>query len=363
MRDRGPCAGNGGGVRYGQWRLAVLALTGVTLVGCSDGASVAVDGSGVERDGAASEAMAPTPGGALVAPLVLGDLVAPRSGTTPDVLELTLSSNLDTVSVRSTITDRSGVAVTSCVMHDIFRVGPSAVDWPIGAARVLQLDYGAQLPDGIYVHAVSFGIGAFGNRWLQVNVPQYFEISGGALEPRAADELQGAGGTASAPEATTPSPCPALTDYSDEMTFDGATSSVDFGSWRELGTIQPLRWVASATRPFVGPLPSMLTFHALLPERGRLQLDLMTPADVPADFDATFPADGRILLDELGPGAPASWRTLSGQARVRIDSQGRARVELEDIVFARARVARDAMEQRSVASGLLVGEIVTEEWP
>ena len=104
-------------------------------------------------------------------------------------------------------------------------------------------------------------------------------------------------------------------------------------------------------------------FHALLPDRGRLQLDLMTPADAPADFDATFPDDGRILLDELAPGAPASWRTLSGQASVRVDAEGRARVELADIVFTRARVAPNAVEQRSVASGLLVGEIVTEEWP
>ena len=365
MRYRGPRAGCADVVRYGLRPSLVSTLAVATLIACSDGQSVPVDGSGVERDGDATEASAPAPGGALIAPLVLGDLVAPRSGTPPDVLEITLSSNLDTVSVRSTITDRDGVAISPCVVHDVFRVGPSAVDWPIGGARVLPLEYGAQLADGAYVHAVTFGIGAFGNRWLQVNVPQYFEISGGSLEPLTADEFERAGGTLVAPgsPAAAPQPCPALSDYSDEMTFDGATSSVDFDSWRELGTIQPLRWVASATRPFVGSLPSMLTFHALLPDRGRLQLDLMTPADTPANFDASFPQDGRILLDELGPGAPASWRTLSGQASVRIDSEGRARVELADIVFARARVAPDSMEQRSVASGLLVGEIVTEEWP
>jgi hypothetical protein len=336
-----------------------------TLIGCSDGATVAVDGSGVARDGVPTEQSAPAPGGALVAPLLLGDLVAPSSGTTPDALEITLSSNLDTVSVRSTITDRDGVAISNCVVHDVYRVGPSAVDWPIGGARILPLDYGAQLLDGVYVHAVFFGIGAFGNRWLRVDIPQYFEIGGGTLVPLTAEAFERAGGTAAAlaAAAAAPEPCPALSDYSDEIPLEGATSSVDFDSWRELGTIQPLRWVASATRPFVGALPSMLTFHVLLPDRGRLQLDLMTPADAPADFDASFPEQGRILLDELGPGAPASWRTLSGRARVRIDGEGRARVELADIVFTRSRVAPDLVEQRSVASGLLVGEIVTEEWP
>lgn len=365
MRAWQLCAVRDGDVRHGLRPLLASTLVLATLIGCSDGANVAVDGSGAERDGAATEPSAPAPGGALVAPLKLGELVAPRSGTTPDALELTLSSNLDTISVRSTVTDSDGVAVSSCVVHDVYRVGPSAVDWPIGGARVLPLEYRAQLPDGVYVHAVSFGIGAFGNRWLQVNIPQHFEISGGSLAPLTADEFQQAGGTAGALGAATASsdPCPALSDYSDEMPSDGATSSVDFDSWRALGTIQPLRWVASATRPFVGALPSMLTFHALLPDRGRLQLDLMTPADAPADFDATFPQDGRILLDELWPGALASWRTLSGRASVRIDGEGRARIELADIVFTRARVAPDSVEQRSVTSGLLVGEIVTEEWP
>ena len=86
---------------------------------------------------------------------------------------------------------------------------------------------------------------------------------------------------------------------------------------------------------------------------------MVTPADAPADFDATFPDQGRILLDELGPGTPPSWRTLSGRASVRIDAQGRARIELFDIVFVRAR----STEQRSVPSGLLIGEVVAEEWP
>jgi len=362
MRERQLCAVRDAGVRYGVCSLPASTLALVLAIACSDGANVAVDGSGVERDDAAN---APAPGGALVAPLVLGELSAPLSGTTPDALELILSSNLDTVSVRSRITDRDGAAISSCVVHDVYRVGPSAVDWPIGGARVLPLEYGAQLSDGLYTHAVSFGIGAFGNRWLRVNIPQYFEITGGSLQALTAEEFQLAGGTTGALEAAaaSPEPCPALSEYSDEMTSEGATSSVDFDSWQGLGTIQPLRWVASATRPFVGALPSMLTFHALLPNRGRLQLDLMTPADAPTDFDATFPEQGRILLDELGPGAAASWRTLSGTARVRVDGEGRARVELADIVFKRARVAPDSVEQRSVASGLLVGEIVTEEWP
>jgi hypothetical protein len=360
MRDRQLGAARGAGVRCGTWIL--LALSAVAL-GCSSADSPDLDGNAAP-DGTANDGP-PASGGALVAPLVLGELVAPRSGTTPDALEITLSSNLDSVSVRSRITDRDGAVVSNCLVNDVFRVGPSAIQWPIGSALSLPLEYSAALSDGVYVHAVSFGIGAFGNRWLQVGIPQYFEISGSSLAPLTAEQFESAGGSPIEPggAAAPGEPCPALPDYSDAMTVDGATSSVDFDSWQELGTIQPLRWVASAQRPFVGALPSLLTFHALLPDRGRLQLDLMTPGDTPADFDATFPEDGRILLDELGPAATASWRTLSGKASVRIDAGGRARVELADIVFTRAHVAPEAAEQRSVASGLLVGEIVGEEWP
>ena len=333
---------------------------------CSDASSVTVDGSGAEREAPPREARVDAPGGAVVAPLVLADLESRTTGTTPDAIELTLSSNLDSVSVRTRITDRAGVALSGCEVADVYRVGPSAVSWPVGGSLALPLEYGAQLPDGVYVHAVSMGIGAFGNGWLQVNMPQYFEVASGSLRSLTAQEFQAAGGSAeqapAAPEVSG-DPCPPLDDYSDEMTADGATSRVDFDSWQELGTIQPLRWVASATRPFVGPLPSLLVFHALLPNRGRLQLDLMAPADMPSDFDATFPEDGRILLDELGPGAPASWKTLSGRVGVRIDAQGRARVELSDIVFTRSRVAADAAEERTVASGVLAGQVVAEQWP
>jgi hypothetical protein len=353
-----------GVVRYGRW--CVLAAAGVWC-GCSDGSGEPIDANGAQRVGVTQdEGSAPV--GTVVAPLRLDPLKAPASGTTPDAIEITLSSNLDTVRVHSRIIDAEGAPLSDCAVGDVYRVGPSAVSWPMGGSISVPVAYGTALPDGAYVHAVSLGIGAFGNRWLQMNAPQYFGVSGAALQPLTVEAFQAlAGAAGQMPPAFTADPCPELDDYSDEMTFDGATTSIDFDPWQQLGTIQPLRWVASATRS-VGPLPSLLIFHALLADRGRLQLDLMTPADTPGDFDATFPEDGRILLDEVNDDGSllASWRTVSGRVSVRTDEQRRLRIELADIVFARTRAATGAASaeaQRTVTSGLLVGDVIAEEWP
>ena len=338
-------------------------MAAVLCLGCSSGSSEPIDARGTEEPGGGSGDELAT-GGAVIAPLVLGALQAPASGTTPDALEITLSSNLDTISVRSKVTDPHGSAVSGCEVTDLFRVGPSAVDWAIGTPRTVPLAYGTALADGVYWHAVSMGIGAFGNPWLQTSVLQPFEVAGGELRPLTEREFQAAVGVQEEAGDTPVDPCPPLPDYTDEMATDGPTSSIDLAPWQGLGTIQPLRWVESATRPLVGPLPSLLTFHALLAERGRLQLDIITPSETPADFDAVFPDDGRILLDELEPGdvAASSWTTASGGAHVRVDEQGRVRVELTDIVFTRAGRG-PAAAPRSVESGLLVGEVVAEEWP
>jgi hypothetical protein len=333
------------------------------VFGCSDGAGVTIDASDQELPGGGDDK---TPGGSVVAPLVVADLRPPESGTTPDALDVTLSSNLDSLSVRTKITDHQGVAWSGCEVVDVYRVGPSAVSWPIGGALTLPLGYAAALPDGLYVHAVSLGIGAFGNRWLQTHVSQFFQIAGGVFQGMADEQFQqavSAGAVAREPPASgeLDDPCPPLPEYSDEMPAAGATSRIDFDSWQGLGTIQPLRWLAATSRPFVGPLPSLLTFHALLAGRGRLQLDLMTPSDTPADFEAIFPEDGRILLDEVVDGSPVLWGTLSGRASVHVDAQGRVQVALADVAFTRSRRATEP--ERTVVSGSLVGDVVAEQWP
>jgi hypothetical protein len=355
MWVRKSCVTCGVAVRHRRW---LVFATCVGLVfGCSDGSGLTIDASGEELPGAGDDE---TPGASAIAPLVVAALKPPASGTTPDALDVTLSSNLDSLSIRTKITDQQGVAWSDCEVVDVYRVGPSAVSWPIGGSLTLPLGYAAALPDGSYVHAVSLGIGAFGNRWIQTSVSQLFEVTAGVFRSMADEALPGAIGAGAAPGAAAPGdPCPPLPEYTDEMPLDGATSRIDFDSWQGLGTIQPMRWLGATTRPSVGPLPSLLTFHALLAGRGRLQLDLMTPSDTPADFEATFPDAGRILLDEVVDGSPVTWGTLSGSATVHVDDQGRVRVSLADVVLARSR--RGA--ERSVASGLLVGDVVAEQWP
>jgi hypothetical protein len=349
---------HGGVVRHRRW--GILGASVWLALACSDDPGVRIERSDPRPDNPGG----PPPGAALVAPLTLGELLPPALGTTPDALEITLGSNLDSLSVRTKVTDRMGVPMTQCEVAEVYRVGPTAVSWPIGSALLLPLAYpDTTLPDGEYVHAVSIGIGAFGNHWRQTNVSQYFAVERGVLRAVTGEGVEQAAGLGEANAAA--DPCPPLPEYSDEMAAEGATSRVELDAWRGLGTIQPLRWVGSATRPFVGQLPSILTFHALLAGRGRLQLDLVTPSDKPSDFDTTFPAGGRVLLDEIDPdGATVlSWGTLGGTARVRVDGAGQARVELADLVFSEAPRATDPESQRSVASAVLTGEVIAEEWP
>lgn len=355
MLVRETCVSHGGVVRHGMWRL-VCGVSAWLALACSDGSGATSDASGSD------EADPPAPPGPAVAPVIVAELRPPATGVAPDMVDLLLSSNIDSLTVRTKITDPSGVALSDCQVTDVYRVGPSAVSWPIGGSLALPVAYDAALPDGRYVHAVSLGIGAFGNHWLQKDFSQFFGVSGGVFHSLSAEELEdlpGAGDVAPA------DPCPAFAAYSDEIPVDGATSRIDLDSWQDLGTIQPLRWLGSATRPFVGPLPSLLIFHALLAGRGRIQLDLITPSDDPADFDAVFPEDGRVVLDEIAPdGVTAqTWATLGGRASVRIDERGRARVELADLVFSRSRRAGGQAGERSVASASLVGDVITEQWP
>jgi hypothetical protein len=360
MHVPGMCVLHGGVVRHR--RLAILSASVWLALACSDDPGATIERTGTRPDNQAG----PPAGGTLVAPLTVAALRPPASGTTPDALEITLGSNLDSLSVRTKITDPTGVPLTECEVAEVYRVGPSAVSWPIGSALELSLGYApAGLPDGVYVHAVSMGIGAFGNHWLPTNVSQYFALDRGVFQTLTGEEFEQATGLAEPGESAVMDPCPPLPDYSDEMPADGATSRVELDSWQGLGTIQPLRWVGSATRPFVGQLPSILTFHALLAGRGRLQLDLVTPSDKPSDFEATFPEGGRVLLDEVGPDGATmlSWGTLSGTARVNVDDSGQARVDLADLVFSRSRRATNPESQRSVATAVLTGEVIAEEWP
>jgi hypothetical protein len=116
--------------------------------------------------------------------VLLQELTEQPSRTTPAALTLERHGSFDYVEVRAHVRDVDDLPVTGCQFVEIYRVGQSAVDWPLGGAVSVPLDYGEVLAPGVYYQLVRL-YAHYGSLPDAVEIVQsnYFEVRDGGLRP------------------------------------------------------------------------------------------------------------------------------------------------------------------------------------
>jgi hypothetical protein len=338
------------------------------------------DGSGVPE---------PPSGGELAGgpdhPLRVLDLSTLPSRTTPDAISIALAQNIDQLKLQLNLNDARGFPVSGCQTLDIYRIGPNAVRWAIGATLTLPLGYPEALPHGLYTQTVYMLLGA-GDYDVpyDMRTAHYFEVDADGLRPMTSTEYSdavtpttiGPNGEVdivaapALPEGQRPrDPCPPPAILTDVMTAEGATSRVDFDAWSGVDTIQPFRWRPSMQLDDGSRTEPRLLFHARDAAAGRIRFDVLAPSEVPeSDFEAEVGGAARIIIDDPGEvdfrGRPSSagtsWSGQSGRVAVHIEPGGTLRIELTDVVLTQSRMVTEPEVNRTVTSGSIRGAWLLE---
>jgi hypothetical protein len=300
------------------------------------------------------------------------DLPEVGAGTTPESVTLVLETSADVVSVQAAVQDGVGRWVTPCVSHEIYRIGPTAQSWPLGAALTLPLAYDQALPAGFYAQRVRIVL----NGVLEIGSFQYFEVTRAGFRRISIEEFSDAvlpklvgadgrtyiiGGAANVDDEELRDPCPELPSYTDVIDA-GAWSRIDFDRWQDVGTLQPLRWRPSQPLPDVGSVGASLVYHARDASGALLTLSFPVPSDTPGPVTLTLGASGSLQLEEPGePGqAPTGWSAVAGSAVVTLIEDDQLRVDLFDVVLDKGRMYDEPRVTRTVTTGSIRGRWLLE---
>lgn len=275
------------------------ASNGPSIDQSSDGDGSGSDGKGSDSDDVES----PSGGeGGEQGPepmLRIGELGELPARTTPEALGLELVQDIDHVQIHATLEDAAGSPVSECREFDVYRVGPSAVSWPLGTTLLLPLDYTETLPPGIYTQTLRLLMSAGDYVPLDDRTAHFFEVDANGLHPITSTEYtalvtpttNGPNGpeyVGVAARELPPDPCPPFALPTDVMTGREGTSRVDFDAWSNIDTIQPFRWHPATSGQNRGVGVPVLEFYARDASAARIALDIDAPSDMPdSDFEVT----------------------------------------------------------------------------
>jgi hypothetical protein len=257
------------------------------------------------------------------------------TSTTPQELEVCLNQNIDRLVLYSQVQSSGGRHVTSCITHDLSRVGRNPVDWAMGTLRTFPLDYPEALPAGEYAELV-YAVVAVSPSHVSLVVEvsgRYFEVDANGLAPSTGEAYSSAslGGDNAAVERE---PCPWPPGNSelpnDEWPADDTITLVNFDDWSDVATVQPLRHeVTAMVAPGTGR--SNLKFGAWNAEGDYITLD------VPYQPEAGTAFESRMATVHLHDADGVEWHSLAGHVVVTDRENGELEVALLDLAFERGR--------------------------
>jgi len=303
---------------------------------------------------------------ALVSPTLDVQGVASRTGaTTPSGLSILLHQDVDHLVIQSVVRDpmAGDSEATTCQTHEVFRIGPDAVNWPLETSREFPLAYPETLSNGPYIERLKILVHSGQEAVLE---PQrYFEVSDNAVASLSSEVFQErvalpvvpppGGGLAIEGGGYGEYPhdparlCPELAQYTDETSAEHAVTTVNLGNWDDTSTIQPLR-VRETGFGDAGP---SVHYWAQSDSGGRLAFTARHLADSPAP-ELSFEAnDARLEITEAG--TTSSWHAVAGHARVTATGDTRLQVEFFDL-----ELVRLVGEQRFIEQATILGEIRRE---
>jgi hypothetical protein len=311
--------------------------------------------------------------------VIVGKLLELSTRTTPEAITLELNHDFDHVGVQASIYDGRAFPVTDCYEMDIYRIGRNAVSWPVGQVLTLPLAYDEVLSPGVYTQNLHIRLnGAFYDVTGEERFAHFFEVIAGGLRPITSTEytdrttttrrgpngeLEVVGSIAVSGAEQPRDPCVEPGPYSDEISVEEATSTVDFDSWVNVSTIQPLRWSAAFVVDGFG-MPATLRYHARSTSGARLRLQIPLPEAVsPMDLEVMLRGQARLTLDEARPpngGRPTSWYATDGRVLVRSENSEQLRIEFSEVVFDKERMITEPQVTRGVMSGSIVGAWIRE---
>lgn len=317
-------------------------------------------GCGASPEGEASEdALLHCPtGGDPQPPVYVGrGLTSSTTSTTPTELEVCLNQNIDRLVLYSQVQSSDGRPVTSCITHELSRVGRHPVDWAMGTLRTFPLGYPEVLPPGEYselVYAV-VAVSPYHVSHLVEVSGRFFEVDASGLAPSTSEAYSSAsiaGGNA----AVEREPCvwrPGSSEPpNDERPADDTITRVNLGDWSDVATVQPLRHEVNA-REAPGTGTSVLTFGAWTADGGHIELALPYRPEAGTAFES------RMASVHIQDAARVDWHSLAGHVVVTDREEGELEVTLLDLVFERGRTIDEPRITR-VMSGTISGVVRRE---
>jgi len=318
---------------------------------------LALSGCGANPDSEANEEgplRCPT-GGDPQPPVYVGRGVrSSTTSTTPTELDVCLNQNIDRLVLYSQVSNGSH-PVTSCITHELSRVGRSPVDWAMGTLRMFPLDYPEVLPAGEYVELVYAVIAMpppYVSLLLEVS-GRFFEVdANGMLAPSTGEAYESAA-LAEDNAIVERDPCPWRPGSSeppnDEWPAHDTITLVNLDDWSDVATVQPLRHEVT---PMVAPGTgrSILTFGAWNAEGDHIELTLPYLPEAGTVFES------RMATVHIQNADRVTWHALAGHVVVTDRENGELEVTLLDLVFERGRTIDEPRVTR-MAGGTISGVV------
>jgi hypothetical protein len=280
--------------------------------------------------------------------------------TTPRKLSLQLKDDsVDVLRLHTYVTDARGVAVTACQIDSIYRVGPHAVDWPVGTPFTIPLPYSEELPNGLYrqkvliqtvQHMLDLSFGGSGST-------ESFEVSADGIAPVIERVPSGHVFMVGTDEMGLPAdPCPAFSTYSDRVDIEEAVTLVELDDeWTGTGSIQPVRWRESLNTA------EGIVFQTFNDSGVRLRFSASVSAEalaagVQLDFADAAPVATLSIVPDLYT-REGRWFATGGTVAIHPVGDGGVSIELSDLVLGNEP---NSAEIRSIKSGRIVGRLLTQ---
>lgn len=222
--------------------------------------------------------------------------------TTPTEIEVCLNQDVDRLLLRAQVLGANEQPMTSCVTHELLRVGRNPASWAIGTLRAFPLAYAERLPLGNYLELVSAVVGQSPN---------------------------------------------------DQVPADETITVVTVDDWLDVATIQPLRHaIIDSDEPFIES--SRLTFSAWNGEGGRLVVQTSYTPESGVPFES--PLDGLSLYGADG----INWYARSGTIQILEVGEGELRVQLSDVILEKSRTIDEPEVLRTLPVGSITGAVRRE---
>jgi hypothetical protein len=326
-------------------RFAAVPQVLLALVSCSEGPA--------NDDDARSAQHCPTGGDPQPEIAVWQELTSSSTSTTPTQIEVCLNQNIDRLLMHTQIFSVNDAPVTSCITHEVLRIGGHAVEWETGTVRAFPLNYPEDLPAGNYVELVSTVVASVDADILASGrTGRFFKVDSDGTAPISSATYSNSS-TAGEIAPAMVERCPDLPPYgqtaNDEVPANETITVVNFDDWSSVATVQPIRHdVIDVDAP--RSRSSTLRFSAWNAKGDRVRLTTEYMPQAGSVFETSTAGVSLQTANHV------DWHSRSGLVTVTDQGAGIMEITLSGIVLEKGRTIEGPIITR-VTGGTISGSV------